>query len=441
MHRPIFRTFAPALAGTLLLAGLANADPADTPPSSTAANAAKIEGESIKALLGAMQQGDADSALGRYQSSTDPMVRAWAAMVIERIHFNLDDASAHARICEDALIDKQPGIALLCGQFRSGNLRLAGRRAEANDVERELVARFQGHRVDKQLAQMQSFLANEEATAPALAYDIPAGDVTIPLEESWQPKFNAKANGHAFDLELDTGAGDLVLSEDMATKFGVHLFDKKTQVDGWLSQGVDGQYGVLDELTFSGITLRNVPVLVVHRADSIALIGGNLVAPLGTLRIGLKGDAAITVYADGSKNAPACDTPMRVGTNIWGSTLRLYPQLLVEDEPQPLMLDTGAGKYLLGSEKALDNVTVLHRKKQMMGDIGGVHAFANAQRAKVKLTISGQPFDVHFDVLTDSGVGAQSNGLTLGAGALRDMDFLLDFRHQSQCFLLHPGLH
>lgn len=111
---------------------------------------------------------------------------------------------------------------------------------------------------------------------------------------------------------------------------------------------------------------------------------------------------------------------------------------LVNDMPRSVMLDTGASRYLLGTKAALDEVTVLHRGKLAMDDIGGRHAFANAQSAKVRLTIAGQPIDVYFAVYTDSG---SPHAITLGAGALRDMDFLLDFRHQHMCLLLHPDLH
>ena len=44
---------------------------------------------------------------------------------------------------------------------------------------------------------------------------------------------------------------------------------------------------------------------------------------------------------------------------------------------------------------------------------------------------------MRFVLYTDSDA---PHPITLGAGALRDMDFLLDFRRQHMCFLLHPDL-
>lgn len=423
-----FRTPAAKFVSTLLFAGLltCGASAATAPASGSTEPVA-----TIRSLLKAMQQGDEAAALDIYRSATDPAAHVWAAMVLERIHFRLDAASADAKLCEDDLIDNKPGIALLCGQFRSGDLRLAGKRGEADEVERELVKRFQGHGVDKALADMQSYLAGE-GDALTLNYEQPAGDVSIPLKENWSPVFEATANSHAFDLMLDTGATDLVLGTEQAHALGVRLLDQKVPVGGWLSTNIQAQRGLLDELKFGGITLRHVPVTVVPR--SIALIGVNLMAPLGALRISHQ---ALVVY--GSKSTvPACDTQILAGSNLWGSSLRLFPELLVNDKPQAVQLDTGASRYLLGTKQALDEVTTLHRGKIPFGDIGGSHPSANAESAKVKLTIAGQPIETYFIVLTDS---SSPHGITLGAGALRDMDFLIDFNRQHQCFLLHPDLH
>lgn len=425
--------------GCALLATGSSFAMAQTPaPAASVAAKAEVMGDladesaAIQTALKAMQTADLPTIVRLYQSSAEPVAHVWAAMALERIHFNLDAASADARICERDLFDSRPGIALLCGQFESGNLRLAGRAKEADDKEAELISRYQGRGLDKAVASMTAYRARE-AAIPALILERSAATTTLPLKEgALIPTFTAKANGHAFDLVLDTGASNLVLGEDQARTYDVKPLDQSARVRGWLSSNVPVQRGLLDTLQIGAMTMHHVPVTVVPR--SIALIGANLVAPLGTLRLSR---SSLTI-GDERADHPICDTPMLFATDLWGRSLQVMPQLLINDTPQAVMLDTGASSYLLGTPAALSQATVLHRGKMSMSDIGGTHAFANIQSAKVKLTVAGQPIEIRFAVYSDS---AMRWPITLGAGALRDMDFLFDFQHQRMCFLLHPDLH
>lgn len=431
-----------ALAGMLALTppGMAANETTGARPALAGAESIAEENADLQTIWKAMRSADADTLAKLYQNNHDPLIHVWSAMAIERVHFNLDAASADASFCESALLNMRPLIALSCGQFRVGNLQLAGRWADSRRAESELITRFRGHGIDPELDKMQAWL-DSHADEPLLSYDIPAGDVTLPLKQrerqirpdnQTMPRFKVSANGHELDAILDTGASDLVMGQDDADRLGVTPLDRQGHVNGWLAKDVPTQAGILDTLAMGGITLHNVPVTVVPR--HIVLIGGNLVAPLGTLEIT---QSDIHIFGEDSP-VPACATAMRISSAVWGSNFRLYPQLLVNDTPQSVMLDTGASSYLIGTRAALDEVTALHRTKTMIGDIGGKHAFANADTAKVKLTIADQPFDMTFEVYTDA--DNVKHPITLGAGALRDMDFLLDFRHQHQCFLLHPNL-
>jgi len=387
----------------------------------------------IDEILKAMQQGDAPTLITLYRSTSEPVVHVWAAMALERVHFNLDAASADAKVCEQNLFETRPRIALLCGQFESGNLRLAGSAKEADDKETGLVTRYQGHGLEKALAGMQDYRHRMDGI-PALVVEQPAATTTLVLKQaSASPVFTAKANGHNFDLMLDTGASDLVLGQEQAHNFGVKLLDRSMRVDGILSKGVPAQRGLLDTLQFGDIMLRHVPVIVVPQ--SIALLGANLVAPLGALRVSR---SALTISGTRQPlSRSICDAPMLIASDLWGRTLTVVPQLLINGTSHAVMLDTGAARYLIGSKQALNEVTTLHRGKSAVGDIGDIYAFASVKNAKVNITIAGQPIDMYFDVYSNSDTRW---AITLGAGALRDMDFVFDFQHQRMCFALHPDL-
>ena len=403
-------------------------------------DAAAVQNAGLRDVLKAMNEADSKTLFDLYQSK-DPIVHVFAAIAIERTRFNLEAASKDAKVCEDSLSETKPGIALACGQFRVGNLRLAGKGQEAVDAEAELVRRYRGHGgagIERSLAAMQKFLDGEAGVAQFSIDALPAGDVVLPVKhdsrnkESLRPILAAKANGRDLDLLFDTGAGNMILGEDQARDLGVKPLDAHGHISGWLSKGVETQRGMLDVLQLGPITLRNVPVVITPRKN--ALIGVNLLAPLGTLGLTTK---ALTVYAEQSP-VPSCERDMQAATDIWGRKLRIIPEFLVNDQPHRVMLDTGAGFFLIGSKAALDEVTKIRSGRLALNDVGGSHPFANAEAAKVKMQIDRQPFNIYFIVYTES---TFPYAITLGANALEDMDYVLDFRRHKLCFQMHPNLH
>ena len=440
-------TFAPSrlalLALLLVCAGRSIADeppakPAPAASTDTALGPQVLENEDLSRIYKAMADADTATLFELYKSK-DPIVHAFAAMAIERTRFNLEAASKDATVCEDSLFQSKPGIALLCGQFRAGNLRLAGKWQAALQAEADLVRRYRGRAagLDKRLDGMQKLVERETGVAQFSIDPLPA-DVTLALKhdanstDSRRPILAARANGRDFDLLFDTGANDLILDEGKARDLGVKPLDEHGHANGWLSHGIETQRGVLDVLQIGTITLRNVPVNIVpHRT---ALIGINLLAPLGALRVTEK---TLTVYGEGSE-APACERDMQVGTDAHGRRLRLIPEFLVNDQPHRVMLDTGASMFLVGTKAALEEVTRLRSGHLAMNDIGGRHPFANAEAAKVKMQIDRQPFNIYFIVYTESTFPFD---ITLGANALRDMDYVLDFRAHRLCFPMHANLH
>jgi predicted aspartyl protease len=410
---------------SLLLAHAASAD--DAP-------AAQGNSPVITKIFNAMQGADLQTVADIYKTSTDPVIHIVSAMVIERMHYNLDASSRDAEICMDTLIDSRPGNALMCGQFESANLRLAGRNSDADAKEAALITRFEGKGVDDQLARMKAY-AKQSAKLPALSVDVPAQGFTLPLVYSEQgliPHVKAQANGHEIELMIDTGAQNVALDEDRARKLGVEVLDTPINFSGWITKQEPGKRGLLKELKVGPVTWHNIPVLIVSN-KRIAIMGINMIAPLGSVRI----NRSTLSVGDAATENTKCDAPMLISSTFWGDGFGLIVPMLIEGQWGTARLDTGAYLYLLGTAKALDTATALRRSKRNVNDIGGQH-LANTDNAKVKLEISGQPIEVYFDVLTNSEVRWP---MTLGAGALRDMDFLMDFKQQHMCLLLHPDLH
>jgi predicted aspartyl protease len=388
----------------------------------------------IQKVATAMQAADLQTVSDMYRSSQDPVVHILSAMAIERIHFNLDGATKDAQLSQQSLREQRPAVALFCGAVEVGDLRLAGAYKASADKAAELIQTFDGKGMDRRLADFKALLAFDRAGAP-LTVDRPPGTLSLDIrkdnvDQIVSPVVAAKANGHALDMVIDSGASVVMLGEAQASHLGVKILGPAGEMGGWLSKAVEGKRGMLDTLALGGVTWHNVPVFVVPR--QIALIGINYLAPLGSMRITASKLTISQAPAD-----PACTTPMLAGSSVFGETLRLLPQLEVGGKLQTVLLDTGTHTYLMGSKKALDQVTTLRRDRiEGFGDIG-TNMSARARQAKVNLVLSGQPFDIYFDVLADSDLPWP---VVIGAGALRDMDFVMDFQHQHMCLLLHPGL-
>jgi len=436
--------------GTQATGGERLADPAPSADRRSDSDSEGAGSDELRKVYTAMGEADSAALFALYKSK-DPIVHVLAAMAIERTHFNLDAASKDAQICEDNLSQSKPAIALLCGQFRAGNLRLAGKWRAAMDAEAALVRRYRDRssELDHRVAELQEFL-DHEADVSQFSIDTPSVDVSLPLKKRateddfdktsfpagrserdvTQPILSARANGRDFDLLLDTGANDLILDERKARDLGVKFLDEQGVARGWLSTGIKTQRGVLDSLQIGSITLHNAPVTIVPRRN--ALIGINLLAPLGALRLT---DKTLTVYAK-PDNVPSCDRDMQVGTDPQGRRLRILPEFLVNDQAHHVMVDTGASSFLIGTQAALQQVTHLVKGNVSIDDIGGRHTSVGAEGAKVRMQIDRQPFNIYFIVYTGSTFPFD---IALGAGALKDMDFVFDFRRQSLCFPMHPN--
>lgn len=388
------------------------------------------QGQQINVLIEAMRMGDTATVARILDESKDPVVHVWSAMIFERQRFNLAKSSEDARVCEASLATLQPQIAMACGRFEVANLLLAGRTAEARQRLDALKTKYAA--LDNAALKGLSDQAQAiEATAASPSV-LPDTDFEIPTQRDIStPVVDALVNGHHVKIVVDTGAQGLVLGRGEAARLHVKSAHRNSTVSGWLAEGISTQSGVADRLNVGPIEWHDVPVTVVP--GDVNLLGLDMLSPLPAVRITRK---SILVYGTGSVR-PACTEAMATSSRFDGTEVRLVPTIAVDGKKQPVLLDTGSSQYLLGSGAALAQVETLRQRDGMLADVGGAHVFAKAPDAKVNVVIAGQPIDVHFSVLSDSKTPWP---FTLGAAALQDMDFFMDFRNQRACFLLHDTL-
>lgn len=372
-------------------------------------------------------------ALAKLYGESNPVAHALAAMAIERAHFNLDKSSEIAHLCESSLIDTRPSVAFYCARFATGNLRLAGKRAAADQAELDIAERFKGHVPQAALDSMSRFVT-QQSTTPPMQLHRPDNGFVIPLQDTLVRRgtVEVEAGGRKALLEVDTGSSDLVLDRATADKLGVHINAGNRTINGLLSRKVPVQTGMLDRLSFAGVTVEHVPVTVIE--GSSRLLGIDILKQLGAFRIARK---QITVYGR-NEPLPTCKDPMLVSSSMWGNELRVVAMLPVDGVPRATLLDSGNSFYLNGNQAALAQLKTGYNNRINVGDVGPYRHDARFNQATASILISGQPIKVTFAVFKDADLPWD---YILGAGALDDMDFYFDFDHRHTCLLLHDHLY
>jgi len=405
------------------------------PPAITVADPASMTTtQAVTAVNRALAKADVPAMAALYQQNPDPAVHVLAAMALERIHYNLDKATEDARLCEKALMDKQPAVALYCARFASGNIRLAQGAKAADAEELEMVRRFAGRVPQAALDSMTAYVA-EHRDIPAFQLQKPEGNFTIPLLHAAYDERGAvmleAANGASARMTLDTGAGAIYMDMDTAIRLGVRAVGIDGKIRGVLSKNVPVTHGVLEQARFGPVTLENAPVEIL--TNDRRLIGMDILRLLGAFRFTARD---LNVYGN-EGDRPACNEPMLVSSDLWGNSVRAVTALSINGNLRPTLLDTGSAFYLSGNQAAMDEVQASAHKSMRIRDIGK-EQLARVKQATADVIVAGQPIQMTFGVFPDADMAWS---YILGSGALGDMDFFFDFEHQHTCVLVHDNLH
>lgn len=390
--------------------------------------------DTLAAIVRALHKGDVPALANLYQHPPDPATRVLAAMALERIHFNLDKASEDARVCERGLIDSRPRIAFFCARFANGNLRLSGQEHAADLAELDIAKRFAGKVPRFELDAMRRYVESRR-NAPPLQVHRPPGTFVIPLGHKLRTDMGTieiTANGATLPLIVDTGSSNISMDAKWARRLGVRMTGKSGTTNGMLSHGIPVRHGILDKLSFAGVTMEHVPINVVPGKQR--LIGIDLLRRLGIFRLGKD---KITVYASHDK-LPLCRQPMLIGSDLWGNHVRLLTALRMDGRLRTFLVDSGDSFFLSASQAAMDELNIGRNQRIPINDMGPRKHHTRINMATVDVDIAGQPFRIAMPVFKDAHT---SWNYIIGSGALRDMDFYFDFKHHHTCMLLHDNLH
>lgn len=418
-----------------LMAALGAALSQSTPPASAPRLATpNVTRDTLLTIVRALHEGDVPTLANLFQHPPDPATRVLAAMVLERIHFNLDKASEDARICEHGLIDSQPNIAFFCARFANGNLRLSGQEHAADLDELAIAQRFVGKVPRFELDAMRRYVEHRKKFPP-IQVQRPSGTFVIALGRKIRTDMGTieiEANGITLPLIVDTGSSDITLDAKWARKLGVRMTGQSGTTNGFLSHGIPVGHGILDKLSFAGVTMEHVPVTVVPGKQR--LIGIDVLRHLGDFRLGKNG---ITVYGSDAR-LPSCRQPMLIGSDLWGNHVRLLKAFPIDGILRTVLVDSGTSFFLAASQAARNELNLGRNRRIQLHDMGARKHHTRINVATVTVDIAGQPFKVSTPVFKDAHLPWN---YIIGSAALRDMDFYFDFSHHHTCMLLHDSLH
>lgn len=396
------------------------------------AQSSSIPSTTLQTIIAAVTRADLSALDQLSQQSPDTTTKTLVSMARARIHADFEQSNADAKSCEQSLFDSDPQTALFCARFAVGNLRLAGKEQEADQADLDKLQRFQAKLPPEQIERLRDFATSNDHL-PALTVQRPSGGFSIPLLYADQRERNSNlyegskrvigvvANGHETTLRVSTSSGYITLDQDSARDLGVHMTDVHVTVNNPLAKNIPAQYGILDKLTFNGVTVENAPVLVVRAPDKV--IGIGILKYLGAFRVTKD---AIEVYGS-SDPRPASNDPMLIGSNIDGRNMRLLANITINSAPHLALLNTGNPYYLTGDKSALADLDTRFAGQVRTRDVGNVRHDAIIDRTMANVVIGGQPMQMKFAVYADTDVPWSYQ---LGRSALQDMDFYFDFQNR-----------
>lgn len=420
------------------IASLASAQSLIRDSSSTSA----VPADTIKTINSAVAKADLGALDQLRKASNDDATQLLVAMAQERIQGDFDKSNADAATCEQKFFDSAVQTALYCARFHIGNLHLAGWDGDANQADRDMVKRFQSKVSDEQAQNLQAIAAAYD-TLPVLNVQRPHNGFSIPLlyaehvernggiRETSKRDIAVTVNGQTVNMRFGTGPAFLQLDTDTAKQLGVRILNTHATAKTVFNERIKAQTGILDKLSFDGVTVENAPVVVLP--SSVPSIGMGIFKYLGALRI--TKDAVIVYGADDPR--PASSDPILIGSYVDGGNIHMVTSLTINGEPQLTLINTADPFYLDGSKGALADLDTRFAGQLQRRSASNVIHGETVDRTVADVVIGGQPMKMKFGVLADENLPWNYE---LGRSALQDMDIYLDFQNRRSALIPHSDI-
>lgn len=247
------------------------------------------------------------------------------------------------------------------------------------------------------------------------------------------PMIVGAGNGKRHEFIVDTGAALTTLATSTAAAFGVKLVGRSFPIGTATQHRLKARFGLLRELRFGEVVLRNHPVFVVddeqltlHGPGGIRIAVDAVIGWNALRKVRLELDFVRRTYSAIRSVAGDADRPRR---NLFWLGYPLVEVTAVNGQRLLFGLDSGSGgSSITGNLLRKLPAARVRRERQTLGGHGGIQEVETEIVAELSLVVDRHRFDLK-DVRReeyDDALFVQIDGV-LGADLLRGGSLVLDF--------------
>ncbi|QNK01021.1 retropepsin-like aspartic protease family protein [Dyella telluris] len=286
---------------------------------------------------------------------------------------------------------------------------------------------------DRASALQMAVIAEQLAAAPRQHVDAYAPKVvTVTRDKVGLPRANAVINGKLQEAVLDTGANLSTVSLSTARRLGLRMLDGSASVGSASRQAVTSRIGIADHFAFAGLSLSHVAFLVLDDEQlKMPVPGGYQIDAILGFPV-LRQLQRLEFTADGSLRPSRSDASASADGNLRMAGSDLYVNVMLDDMPVAMQLDSGGARSALSSRFASEHPSLvrgLKTKKEHVAGAGGSHINDSATWADVRVRIGDQQTVLPAISVTLSNAGSGKDTNLLGGDILQAFDhWTIDFQ-------------
>jgi len=288
------------------------------------------------------------------------------------------------------------------------------------------------------LDMIEGYQYDQVISWPRVTTTLRAG-VSDELEVSWkaykkgpskgdgEPFVTVTVNGKPLSMMVDTGASASTVDSDTANSLGLeHVVAGYGRISDPRS-GSAVSLGQARDVVVGSVDIHNLPILIGSTPQPV--LGLNALMRLGAIRITSK---ALRVMSTADVQAQPCESPLMLSSSIIGTHAGLVVPLIVNDRRAPAVFDTGDNARIMGVRDEAPAPTSAVRKTRIEVTATGAYE-QQVFDTRASVVLGPVRKDLTFETIVDT-QHYYHEAYVVGAGVLRDISVLIDFRGGRGCF-------